>query len=76
MQVVIHHDERGFLDAYDLSTSRATKVAYKAEEFGFDEARTEPPAEIAWLTLHRDLDLFGEEEDLLQHVANVHGAYW
>lgn len=76
VQVVIHHDERGFLDAYDLSTSRATKVAYKAEEFGFDEARTEPPAEIAWLTLHRDLDLFGEEEDLLQHVANVHGAYW
>jgi len=90
VQVVIHHDERGFLDAYDLSTSRATKVAYKKEKddglgsfygFNVDEPSglkepPAPPAEIAWLTLHRDLDLFGEEEDLLQHVANVHGAYW
>ena len=80
VEVVIHHDERGFLDAYDLSTSRATKLMYKDnknEEFGFgDDEPTAPPAEIAWLTLHKDLDLFGEEEDLLHHVASLHGAYW
>jgi hypothetical protein len=34
------------------------------------------PAEAAWLTLHRDLDLCGEEEDLLRHVAGLHDAYW
>lgn len=37
---------------------------------------TNPPAEMAWLTLHRDLDLVGEQEDLLKHVASLFGAYW
>ena len=74
VKVVIHHDERNFLDAYSLNTSKATGVSYKAG--ARPDTRTEPPSEIAWLTLHRDLDLFGEEEDLLQHVAKVHGAYW
>jgi hypothetical protein len=38
--------------------------------------KSDAPAEVAWLTLHRDLDLCGEEEDLLQHVASIHDAYW
>lgn len=35
-----------------------------------------PPAEMAWLTIHRDFDLVGEQEDLLHHVAALHDAYW
>ena len=34
-----------------------------------------PPAEMAWLTIHRDFDLVGEQEDLLHHVAALHDAY-
>jgi hypothetical protein len=41
-----------------------------------DIKKSPAPAEAAWLTVHRDLDLCGEEEDLLRHVADLHQAYW
>jgi len=64
--VKIHHDELQVLDQYNLSTT----VGSCETEF------TSPPAELAWLTLHGDLDLVGEQEDLLKHVANLFGAFW
>jgi hypothetical protein len=72
VKVVIHHDERGVLDAYNLEHSKPSDVNYTRKP----HPSTPAPAEVAWLTLHQDLDLCGEEEDLLQHVASIHGAYW
>ena len=87
--VFITHDEEGVLDAYNLSSTATDRVEREAlvrltedteqkdmYDVVVDNERHPPPAEAAWLTMHRDLDLTGEEEDLLEHVAKIHNAYW
>ena len=90
--VFITHDEEGVLDAYNLASTstdvaevkelkkltRDRETSKGETEFDIvtDNKRHPPPAEAAWLTMHRDLDLTGEEEDLLEHVAKIHNAYW
>ena len=32
--------------------------------------------EVAWITVHRGVDLFGEQEYILQKVAHRKKAYW
>ena len=46
-------------------------------EFRIDLNRAAPPvSEVAWATAHRYIDLAGEEEDFIEQLARMHGAYW
>jgi len=36
----------------------------------------EPAVEVAWIPVHTDMDLCGEQEQLLEYVAHKSDAYW
>eukprot|EP00039_Didymoeca_costata_P006297 m.88994 g.88994 ORF g.88994 m.88994 type:complete len:2000 (+) comp13201_c0_seq2:35-6034(+) len=67
VEVMIHHDENQVLEAFNLTTSIGDRRPRRKED---------TPSEIAWLTMHQDLDLCSEQEDLVKHVASLHDAYW
>lgn len=54
------HDDENLFDAFD-----------------FVDVKTEGQVcEVAWITVHRGVDLFGEQEFVLEKVANKQQAYW
>lgn len=76
--VQIFHDADDLTQAYELVSSMGefdrdgdTKAGY-AGNSDVDY----PPAEVAWLTMHRDLNLCGDQEDLIYHVAKLCDAHW
>lgn len=72
----------GFMD--DERNTDEAWVSIKAEHFHdeadvFSKFNFQDPqgvAEVAWLSLHKDVDLYAEQEHLLERVAKKLHSFW
>lgn len=55
------HDDNNLFDAFNF-----VDVKYELT----------PVCEVAWITVHQGVDLFGEQEYVLERVAQLKQAYW